>query len=618
MTWGNGSTGISGTVSAANSLVGTTEPPSNVSYVGIGVTTLSNGNYVVDSPGWNGVGAATWGNGSTGISGTISSANSLVGINPFDLTGNYGSVTPLSNGNYVVSSGRGATWANGTSGQTLDGLNTITPQNTVLGVGYSGGAPQVNDDPAEQSFLAAGINRVTVGLPDPNLFNYARSQAQSVTVTPQFLTNTLNSGTAVVLQASNDITVNDPITVTAGGNGGALTLQAGRSIVLNANITTDNGALTLIANDELANGVVDDERDPGNAVISMAAGTALDTGSGTLTAELSDGAGLTNADSGAITLQSVTAGLVSVVNSGTSAGSDVNLGPVTTSGEQSYADPNGTTHVTGNLTAGDSLIQFSDAVVVSDGVTVDAGVSTVNFASTGTQTLQSGNGTSFDNVNHTGTGTLQLTSGLTVTGSFTNSAGTFDANDQPVSVAGSAILAGGTYLAGTAPQTFNGGLSITGGLFTSSTGPLSVSGGITLSSGQLSGVGTVDTVTAVGGTLAPGGSTPGVLAVSGAVTLNSSATLSVLLNGTDAGTGYAQLQAGGPIDLGQSTLSLQFGFTPPVGSSFEILTNTGAAPITGTFNGLSEGVVFTQGAYQFQITYQGGTGGDSVVLTRLA
>ena len=53
-----------------------------------GVTPLSNGNYVVESPYWNGNrGAATWGNGSTGISGTISAANSLVGSNPGDGVG---------------------------------------------------------------------------------------------------------------------------------------------------------------------------------------------------------------------------------------------------------------------------------------------------------------------------------------------------------------------------------------------------------------------------------------------------------------------------------------------------------------------------------------------------
>ena len=335
--------------------------------------------------------------------------------------------------------------------------------------------------------------------------------------------------------------------------------------------------------------------------------------------ELRDGAGLTNSTSGAITLQSVTAGSVSVVNNGPSAGSDVNLGSVTTSGVQSYANPNGITSVTGNLTAGDRAIQFSDAVVVSDGVTVTAGANAVQFVGSGTQTLQGGINTSWGNVNHTATGTLQLTSSLNIAGSLINAAGTFDANNQPVTVsAGVAAVLGGEYLAGTAPQTFVDGLVITGGLFTSSTGPMQVSGGIRLLGGVLGGVGTVDTVTAVGGTVVPGNNGVGVLSVSGAVTFQPSATVSILVNGSAAGTGYAQLQAGGPIALGGSTLSLQFGFTPPVGSSFEILTNTGAAPITGTFAGLDEGAVFTQGSYRFQITYQGGIDSDSVVLTRLA
>ncbi len=45
-----------------------------------GITALTNGNYVVDSSLWNnGTGAVTFGNGMTGVMGTISSANSLVG-----------------------------------------------------------------------------------------------------------------------------------------------------------------------------------------------------------------------------------------------------------------------------------------------------------------------------------------------------------------------------------------------------------------------------------------------------------------------------------------------------------------------------------------------------------
>jgi hypothetical protein len=794
-------------------------------------TLLNNGNYVVASVYWNGGpvfgrGAVTWGNGTTSLSGTVSAANSLVGSDPGEELGfdyfdpaypsiDIHGVNPLSDGNYVVLSpssngDRGsATWVSGTSGRTLDGLGTVTPQNSLVGSVANARLETFLENPADHTFVQAfirdGGGRVAAGFTDPSRLSYATAQAQSVTITPTFLSHTLNTGTAVVLQASNDITVNSAITVNAGGHGGALTLQAGRSIVVNAPITTDNGALTLIANDPLANGVVDSQRDPGNAVITTASGTALNTGSGTLTVELRNGADLTNQDSGAITLQTVTAGSVSVVNNGPSAGSDVNLGPITTSGAQSYANPNGTTTLTGNLTATDNSITFTDSVVVSDGVSVTAGASTVNFvnfetgdfsqsatqvggaivtspaldgtyslqllrsnsvanveirqsgmnyynlptasysflfqyasqtgeggvvnfqdsssnykaalhlsaagkllfydgtgtllatgtttldanrtytisatigtgsnaswevrlngnvemsgsgnlgmanngslslggnsrytanyyyddvairtqeslsaglvnfAGSGTQTLQSGSGSSFGNISHTGSGTLRLTSGLTVTGTFANRAGTFDANDQPIAVAGAATVTGGTYLAGTAPQSFGGGLSITGGVFRSSTGPMTVTGGITLSGGLLSGVGTVDAVTACGGTVAPGSSSPGVLTIDGAVAFDPATTLSILLAGTDAATGYSQLAVGGPIDLGGNTLSLSFGFEPPLGSTFEIIRNTGPGPIFGTFNGLAEGAVFTQGGYDFQITYQGGTGGNSVELRR--
>ena len=234
----------------------------------------------------------------------------------------------------------------------------------------------------------------------------------------------------------------------------------------------------------------------------MAPGTALDTGSGALTVELRNGAGLTNSESGAIALQSVAAGLVAVVNDGPTAGSDIELGSVMTSGVQSYADPNGITTVSGT-TAAANPITFYDSVVLNDGVSVDAGYGTVNFAGSGLQTLQSGTGATLGNVLHNGTGTLQLTSDLTVLGRLTNQSGTFDANNQPVTVAGLTTVAGGMYLAGTAPQNFTGGLVILAGVFSSSTGSMSISGGMLLASGQLSGVGTIDALTTFDGTVAP-------------------------------------------------------------------------------------------------------------------
>jgi hypothetical protein len=498
-TWGDGSVGVRGAVSEANSLVGSQHGDQ------VGATTaLSNGNYVVSSRYWNGNrGAATWGDGSAGVRGAVSETNSLVGSAVNDQVGY--NVNSLKSGNYVVSSpywngNRGAaTWVNGTTGQTLDGSSTITTQNSVVGMATNAGLGDLTEDPVAHtflvSFLTEGDGRLRAGFVDPDRLTWSVGQGQTITVTPEFLTRTLNSGTAVVLQASNDITINSPITVNANGQGGSLTLQAGRSILLNASISTDNGDLTLIANDTVANGVVDADRDPGNAVIITADGVVLNTGTGALSVELRNGAGLTNADSGAITLQTVTAGSVSVTNSGLSPGSDVVLGSVTTAGPQSYSNPNGTTVVTGNLTATDGPLTFTDAVLLSPGPTLGAG-------------------------------------------------------SGSVLVEGSATVA------------------------------------------------------------------PGVLTVSGSLTLSASATFAVTLNGTDPDS-YSSVHTSGPLDLGGSSLSLTLGFTPDVGDSFTLLSSDDSSAVTGTFAGLDEGAVFSQNGMTFQITYQGGPRGNSVVLTRL-
>jgi hypothetical protein len=104
-TWGNGTTGISGVVSSLNSLIGST-PQDNVSSSGI--RALPNGHYLVVSPHWehnvllmNDAGAVTWGNGNTGTSGAVSESNSLVGSRWDDAVGSDG-ITILSNNNYVV------------------------------------------------------------------------------------------------------------------------------------------------------------------------------------------------------------------------------------------------------------------------------------------------------------------------------------------------------------------------------------------------------------------------------------------------------------------------------------------------------------------------------------
>jgi len=132
ITFGNGTTGVSGAVSSSNSLVGSTAGD----MVGQeGIIALTNGNYVVDSILWNGFrGAVTFGNGTTGVTGTVSSSNSLVGSTAGDSVGN-GAIIPLASGNYGGGSSRwngdiGAfTFGNGSKGTT----GTISSSNSVLG-----------------------------------------------------------------------------------------------------------------------------------------------------------------------------------------------------------------------------------------------------------------------------------------------------------------------------------------------------------------------------------------------------------------------------------------------------------------------------------------------------
>ena len=126
------------------------------------------------------------------------------------------------------------------------------------------------------------------------------SAGSDFTIAPSSLTDILNLGSNVLLQANNDITVAQEIFTDEGGGGGDLILQAGRSIFINADIDTDGGALSALANMTLADGVVDAFRDPGVAVIDIADGVLITTGGNNVFLSLADGAGLTNNTSGDI------------------------------------------------------------------------------------------------------------------------------------------------------------------------------------------------------------------------------------------------------------------------------------------------------------------------------
>ncbi|MEM7537617.1 MAG: choice-of-anchor D domain-containing protein, partial [Chloroflexota bacterium] len=117
------------------------------------------------------------------------------------------------------------------------------------------------------------------------------------------------------------------------------------------------------------------------------------------------------------------------------------------------------------------------------------------------------------------------------------------------------------------------------------------------------------------GDVAPGQS-PGQLIISGDVTLTSTHTLTVEVNGTTVGTDYDQISVTGSITLNNITLAGTSGFTPSPHDSFTIVDNDGTDPINGTFNGIAEGDVVTFGSADFYISYMGGDGNDVVLTTR--
>ncbi|MFT4853068.1 MAG: fibronectin-binding autotransporter adhesin, partial [Bacteroidia bacterium] len=164
-----------------------------------------------------------------------------------------------------------------------------------------------------------------VGIDDDGFaetYSFAEDLLAISTIAAGTITALTDIGTAVVLQANNDITVNEAITTNAVGPGGDLTLQAGRSVFINANITTDGGTFTVIANDTAANEV--QRIDATGAELTIASGVDIDTGSGDISLTMSTGTGGIGEDSGDIIFERLTTtGHVFIGQAGQTLGSSV-------------------------------------------------------------------------------------------------------------------------------------------------------------------------------------------------------------------------------------------------------------------------------------------------------
>ena len=262
-TFGNGNTGITGLVTTSNSLTGTTSGDKVSLQGGIALTT---GNYVVFSPDWNnGLGAATFGNGTTGIiNTTVDSSNSLVGSSTTDLVGNFAGIA-LANGHYVVFSPfwnnntGAATWGDGNTGIT----GIVSSSNSLIG-SVSG------DAVSENKGIALANGNYVIFSPYWNNFIGAATWCPGTGVIGTVTAENSLTGTLY-----NDLvsTISTPLP-----SFGGFALANGNYVVLSARWNNSTGAATFV---DGATGIPAQETSIGvqvsahNSLIGSAAGQTL-------------------------------------------------------------------------------------------------------------------------------------------------------------------------------------------------------------------------------------------------------------------------------------------------------------------------------------------------------
>jgi filamentous hemagglutinin family protein len=320
VTFGNGSTGISGVVSAANSLVGSsTGDQVGHNGSGSGIIALSNGNYLVDSRSWDNVGAPdagaiTWGSGSTGVTGVLGAANSLVGGSTNDSIGNFG-ISQLANGNYLVRSANwdntataamdagAVTWGNGATGISgvVDASNSLVGSNTNDFVGNNAIAVLSNNN-----YLVRSTSWDNGAATDAGAVTWGDGSTG--------ISGVVSAANSLVGSTTNDVIGNGGITVVGGTNYVVRSQSWDNGTVLNA------GAVTWGSGTSGVTGVVSAVNSLVGSTLSDNVGanalTVLANGNYIVRSNVWDNGTLVNA--GAVTWGSGTSGVSGVITASNS------------------------------------------------------------------------------------------------------------------------------------------------------------------------------------------------------------------------------------------------------------------------------------------------------------
>ena len=141
-------------------------------------------------------------------------------------------------------------------------------------------------------------------------------------------------------------------------------------------------------------------------------------------------------------------------------------------------------------------------------------------------------------------------------------------------------------------------------------GSVVVQGGTLSGTGGIAGSLKVGTGSGSGAILDPGnGTIPGTLTLQNHLILNGDASYNVLINSNTPASD--QVTTKGIVIRSASVLFQDVGtaLLPP-GTTFTVINNIAATPITGTFSNLADGAIITIGSNTFQTSYEGGDGND--------
>ncbi len=215
-----------------------------------------------------------------------------------------------------ASGGSPGTQANGAGRFLVDlgggNVNADTMLVTALGDAIIG-------DPPASQLIAQGGNLNVAGQLDVSAYDDIQiiTGAGSIIGSQPVAATT----TAITVTSRGTIEVTDDNSGGVSLGGQSISLNAGRSILIDANLAVRDGAVALSAN---AVGTLSPPPGPaGPAVITMAQGSSINAGTGTVTLRMFDGGGIPGQESGAITLANITAGQIDARNFGTTPGSDI-------------------------------------------------------------------------------------------------------------------------------------------------------------------------------------------------------------------------------------------------------------------------------------------------------